>query len=383
MKRILVLIASVTLVGGVMASASASPPPLPGMMYATGDYGLTLVAVDLSSGATTTIGAFGTENTWGTAFTPDGTLWAATGSGIATVDLTTGAATVIGSGVPAMTLEADAAGNLYAGGGGNLFSVDKSTGLRTLIGNMGFDDVMDFAFDSQGKLWAVNGFDPGSFNLYSVDPTTGASQFEVRLPDMVMSLAIDANDDFYISEFVDSPRLFRLDPQTGQTTLIGPIGTKGIHGGDIFAFSPGNGVDKTEYTRTECVYPTGPPDQRESGNPPVLHIRNFPYLGILTHDSGPVGSNSGLVDIDLNLKSGSGSIRGTLTINDPVMGSFEGRFSGQYHDGVWQGRGSAKGIGVDAGKLLKVRLQGLDPGDCEPGAVDAAHWDIVIIDPGH
>ena len=151
----------------------------------------------------------------------------------------------------------------------------------------------------------------------------------------------------------------------------------------------GNGVDGTEYTRTECVYPTGMPGQRESGNPPVWHVRNFPYLGILTDGSGlVVGSNSGVVDIDLNLRTGSGSIRGTLAISDR-MGAFEGRFSGHYQDGVWQGRGSAIGTGGDTGKLFKVVLQGLDPTECpvlqSPGgplaAIDAASWDIVVIDP--
>lgn len=65
------------------------------------------------------------------------------------------------------------------------------------------------------------------------------------------------------------------------------------------------------------------------------------------------------------------------------MGDFDGRFSGHYKDFVWQGRGSATGVGDDTGKLLKVRLRGIDPGTtcgADSGAIDAAHWDIVIVD---
>ena len=142
---------------------------------------------------------------------------------------------------------------------------------------------------------------------------------------------------------------------------------------------PDNGAERTKYTRTECVYPTGAPVQRFSGNPPVWHVRDFPYLGILTDGYGDfMGTNSGIVDIDLNWKSGSGSIRGTLTIDDEEMGAFEGRFSGHYQGGVWQGRGSAYGTG----ELLTMQVQGLDPETtCGVGAIDAAQWDIVIISP--
>lgn len=153
---------------------------------------------------------------------------------------------------------------------------------------------------------------------------------------------------------------------------------------------PGNGAETAEYTRTECVYPTGAPDQWLSGNPPVWHVRDFPYLGILNDGGSFSGTNTGTVDIDLNTKSGSGSIRGTLNIDDFEMGTFEGSFSGHYRDGVWQGRGAANGTGEDTGQLLKMQLQGLDPDDCPPletpvgqlGAVDAAQWDVVIINPG-
>jgi hypothetical protein len=138
-------------------------------------------------------------------------------------------------------------------------------------------------------------------------------------------------------------------------------------------------VAKTEFTRTECVFVAGAPDVNrftgEDGK--IWHVRDLPYFGALSGG----GVNTGLVAIDLNQQTGSGSIRGTLTVRDEIMGDFDGRFSGHYKDFVWQGRGSATGVGDDAGRLLKVRLQGLDPGaTCGADAIDAAHWDIVIFD---
>jgi len=147
-------------------------------------------------------------------------------------------------------------------------------------------------------------------------------------------------------------------------------------------------AEKTEYTRTECVYATGAPDVREVGKDgKILHIRSFPYIGFLSDDGRPIGVNSGFAAIDLNRENGSGSIRGNLTIRDEAMGDFDGRFSGHYQDFAWEGRGSAIGVDGDSGKLFKARLEGLDPeAACEPlggvqPASDAALWHVVIIDP--
>ena len=142
----------------------------------------------------------------------------------------------------------------------------------------------------------------------------------------------------------------------------------------------------SQFTLTECVIATGPPAVFEQTGGQVLHIRGFPYLGFLADESGnPTGTNSGLVSIDENLNEGTGSIRGTLQIRDAVLGDFDGRFSAHYRDFVWQGRGAATGVGESAGKLLKMRVTGLDPaatcGDPPfPGIdwSDAAAWSVTI-----
>jgi hypothetical protein len=145
--------------------------------------------------------------------------------------------------------------------------------------------------------------------------------------------------------------------------------------------------DGAAFVRTECIIATGPPLVTQTGSDDhVLHIRDFPYLGFLSEGPGQTGTNSGLVDIDLNLATGSGSIRGTLTVRDEVMGDFDGRFSGHYKDGAWVGRGAATGVNDDVGKLLKMELVGLDPEDVcgdspsPMGWADAARWEIVITD---
>ncbi len=142
--------------------------------------------------------------------------------------------------------------------------------------------------------------------------------------------------------------------------------------------------DQAEFARTECVIATGPPRVVETTGQAV-HIRDFPYLGFLTDGSGtPTGTNSGFVDIDLNLAEGTGSIRGTLTVRDAVMGDFDGRFSAHYKDFAWEGRGAARGVNGHAGKLFKMRVVGLVPGDtCGPpipgiGWSDAARWEVMI-----
>lgn len=145
-------------------------------------------------------------------------------------------------------------------------------------------------------------------------------------------------------------------------------------------------AEKAEYTRLECVYAMGAPEVSEVGKDGmILHFRGFPYLGILADNGYQHGTNEGMVAIDLNLKEGTGSIRGTLSVRDEEMGNFDGAFSGHYKDYVWEGRGAAVGIDGSAGKLLKVRLQGLDPKDCPPllgtyPAIDAAHWEVLVID---
>jgi len=117
----------------------------------------------------------------------------------------------------------------------------------------------------------------------------------------------------------------------------------------------------------------------------ILRYRNFGYVGILTDNEHPTGTNRGVVDIDLNRETGAGTIRGTLEVRDKAMGDFDGRFDGEYERGLWRGRGWATGVGGHAGKLLKMDIEGLDPSTCPEHpdlgtAIDGARWEVVIVD---
>jgi hypothetical protein len=140
---------------------------------------------------------------------------------------------------------------------------------------------------------------------------------------------------------------------------------------------------RREYSLTECVYSSGQPDVTHSEGGDVVHYRNFAYIGILAHDNGDTGVNQGIVEIDLNRKTGAGSISGTLSIRDDLMGDFDGSFTGEYTGGLWQGRGSARGVEASSGHSLEVDLQAFPPGECVVheqmgAAVDGAYWWVAI-----
>jgi hypothetical protein len=140
---------------------------------------------------------------------------------------------------------------------------------------------------------------------------------------------------------------------------------------------------RVEYSLVECVYASGQPEVTHSEGGDVVHYRNYAYLGILTDDNGETGVNQGVVDIDLNRKTGTGSISGTLSIRDDVMGDFDGSFTGEYSGGLWQGQGSARGIETSIGQSLEMDLQAFPPGECVVheqmgAAVDAAYWSVAI-----
>ena len=67
------------------------------------------------------------------------------------------------------------------------------------------------------------------------------------------------------------------------------------------AASSGAGpAERTRFNRTECVYPAGPPNEGYSSKGIVLRYRNFGYVGILTDNDQPTGTNCGVVDISIS-----------------------------------------------------------------------------------
>jgi hypothetical protein len=177
----------------------------------------------------------------------DGTLWTiVNGFGtaqIATVDKTTGHATVVGApiGTQMISLEIAGDGTMYGIGynNGRLYRIDKTTGVGTAIGSgTGNSATMNLAFDCSGQLWATTGG-----NLWTVNTTTGTSTARSSISgvtgggSMVMGLTFDHACHMLATTYSSPGSLYSIDPSTGVATGIGSTGLNHPHGGSIGTFS--------------------------------------------------------------------------------------------------------------------------------------------------
>jgi hypothetical protein len=139
----------------------------------------TLYSINPSSGSGTAIGSDTSTALAALAFSPSGTLYAAGGDSLYTIDLTSGMATEIGSGSGAGAYSVSGAiqfasnGNLYltstGEGSDQLFTVDPETGQGTLIGSIGYSGVYGLAYFN-GVMYGFT----DSGEVISIDLTTGA-----------------------------------------------------------------------------------------------------------------------------------------------------------------------------------------------------------------
>jgi hypothetical protein len=130
------------------------------------------------------------------------------------------------------------AGNAF--GGSDLYTIDLATGAATLVGNFGpFTSGNGLAFTSDGTLFLDPRCNPalstptgcaGSFaGIVTIDPSTGLQVSTLPLvgvpPDQFFN-AMDFDPDtgllFGISRFLPFWALMSIDPVTGQVTQIGP-----------------------------------------------------------------------------------------------------------------------------------------------------------------
>src|SRR6266446_5776542 len=220
--------------------------------YGPGGANPGLDTIDTVTAAVTPIGTgVGVTGFFAAAFDTDGTLYgivnAMTTPQLATINLTTGVASVIGTlGIPSTehrdtALEIGANGISYTvGWDENLYTLNKSTGQASLVGTTGLtlaNGIMELAFDSHGTLWGVE-----LNTLYTFDLSTGVATTKpvIQIPTtpvvlgMVMGLAFDANDHLFATTFGAPGSLLEVDPTSGAATVINNnIGTR-PHGGDIF-----------------------------------------------------------------------------------------------------------------------------------------------------
>jgi hypothetical protein len=259
-----VVFASITLLlslllGFTPARSAVQPKPL----YAIDAGDNELAAFSLKAHTVTAIGPIG-PGALSLTFCPPGGLVPYTitrpfnpdKAQLATLNLDTGAATLVGSPLPpgqtldimGMTCARD--GTLYAIGQfdtGNpdfnsLFTVDRETGQATRIGSTGVLDpsdasgasgfLMALAFAPDGKLYGVN----SASTLFSIDISTGTATKIVDLYTApaarlvgVMGLAIDSRRTFYVADFVPTSRIYAVDTTTGVATPILNTGLAFVH----------------------------------------------------------------------------------------------------------------------------------------------------------
>jgi len=230
-----------------LAYTPAGSAEEPGLLYGTAAVGDQLVAFNLKAGKVRVIGETGYPlsvaltfcRPWGMPYTITDTFSPA--NQLATLNLSTGAATPVGSplgetlGIMGLVCSPD--GTLYASqstasqvSSNGLYTVDRGTGQASLIGPIGADKVimaLDFAPD--GTLYGAS---PSA--LYTIDVLTGQATKVVSFSGVtkVMGLAISRDGDFFISDFFPLPQgstVYALDVSTGAATPILDTGLALVH----------------------------------------------------------------------------------------------------------------------------------------------------------
>jgi outer membrane protein assembly factor BamB len=198
--------------------------------------GTTLDVIDSNTGASSVIGPYGVAGVLAQAFGPDGVLYAMFNAGspnahLATVNTQTGAATPIGAatGVALQAMAFGPDGTLYAGSftTNNLYKINLSTGAPTLIGSLGFNWIMDLAFDSANQTMYAIAAPPNctGSSFYSVNLGTGNGSLISNVPadNCLMALAADSSGNLFTTGFMTGT-LYQIDPVSGNTTNIGDTG---------------------------------------------------------------------------------------------------------------------------------------------------------------
>jgi hypothetical protein len=132
----------------------------------------------------------------------------------------------------------------------------------------------------------------------------------------------------------------------------------------------------TQFSGTEITCVEGPPEKQWVENN-ILHIRNqVVTTRVLTTDQRTTGTNTIMLNFNLDLSKGSGTLFGTYHLQpDQVNGAWNGHFSGHFENFVNFVHAAGRGTGELAGLHEKVTIQGteLPTGNpCPAGAPTAA-----------
>tara|TARA_R110002111_G_scaffold46192_9_gene83258 strand:+ start:1223 stop:2041 length:819 start_codon:yes stop_codon:yes gene_type:complete len=150
-----------------------------------------------------------------------GVMYARSFDNLYTIDIGTGATTLIGpshNDITGLTFDSSFT-TLYSISqyDGSFYSVNPDTGATTLIGNSGILTPLGLSTRSDGTIFGVNIYG----RLYTIDPHTGASTLITNgLPGGFSSIAFDADDILYGVK-IDGDFLGTIDTSNGSFSQIG------------------------------------------------------------------------------------------------------------------------------------------------------------------
>lgn len=174
-----------------------------------------LGTVDVATGSVTVIGNMGVTMT-DIAFSPTGSLFGLSFTGLYSINPTTAAATFIGNhsipGGNALVFGND--GKLYGGGFSttSLFTINTTTGAGTNLGNMGFASGGDLAFKDGSLFLASSSNQLVKVDLSNLANTSAIGSFGVS---GVFGLATGSDNVLYA---VAGTTVYKVDTTTGAAT---------------------------------------------------------------------------------------------------------------------------------------------------------------------
>ncbi len=101
------------------------------------------------------------------------------------------------------------------------------------------------------------------------------------------------------------------------------------------------------------------PGASETTGDGMLHIRRQVFTDMVESDDPRIaGTNTPILDIDLDPQNGDGTLRGSFTLKPHgADGTWEGELEGRFVQGMGRSSGIARGAGALAGAVLRVEFQ--------------------------
>ena len=274
------------------------------------------------------------------------TMYATSGASLYTINLATGAATLVGSMAP-MTLpiwiEIDNAGLAYSADidTDKLYSVNLATGATTEIGPLGINITYAQEADfntSNNKLYMSGFLDTLDSNLYSVDTTTGAATL----------IGTTGGNEITMFTIADTlPDAPLVPPLTCGDTFLDSGGAAGNYGNNedlVYHFAPVNPGDGVKITFTQVDIETSSGTGTIAGCWDYLSIYNGPTVTSPTLAAVKCGE----VGFPPSVPSSLLSVGDSFTSTDPT-GQLTVRFrsEGSVSLGGWAATVSCASLAVD------------------------------------